>query len=481
MFTISILLFFQNSLVSGSYTCDLTLGRARKSCGESCKEHTFRECEKSIYEDQAAPSVSECLVFDSDEFLRDCDDKLSEIGLVLEFLLPFGNYNLTIRNFNDSANDLQFVFDKHVIPFSASLSKSFQFNRSAGPQFSIYSSKTFGLIDKKQLNFTIKIQSSFEECGDDCSFCCHENGFCYDHFERCDGNWECPNGEDEWECDREGDELVYCPKPNEEFKSIPLSQLCDGISDCYKSKDRPSADELQCNVCRHGAFLCARTNTSIPYCIAEDQLCDGFNDCIDGSDERSCPLADERRVLTAAIIGSLGCCALFVIALGCTRRLLYVQSLTSCSRARRSLQHLANILQVREAPPTYDAAMGYESTGQRPSRSRPWRLTRNGLRRESRRARRRRIQDQDNASIDLPSVSEEQPTIVQRTQSSESIEWRPSGQLDDSSAGVLHFPSPETVAPTQISAHECVQLNSTGQGSTGGPDEDERRSISSQH
>ena len=52
-----------------------------------------------------------------------------------------------------------------------------------------------------------------------------------------------------------------------------------------------------------------------------------------------------NSVLTAAIIGSLGCCALFVIALGCTRRLLYVQSLTSCSRARRSLQHLANILQ----------------------------------------------------------------------------------------------------------------------------------------
>ena len=41
-----------------------------------------------------------------------------------------------------------------------------------------------------------------------------------------------------------------------------------------------------------------------------------------------------------------------------------------------------NCFEVREAPPTYDAAMGYESTAQRPSRSRPWRLTRNGLRRE---------------------------------------------------------------------------------------------------
>merc|ERR1719394_2309058 len=113
--------------------------------------------------------------------------------------------------------------------------------------------------------------------------------------------------------------------------------------------------------------------------------------------------------------------------------------------------------------------MGYESTAQRPSRSRPWRLTRNGLRRESRRARRRRIQEQDNASIDLPSVSEEQPSIVQRTQSSESIDWRPNGQ-NDSSAGVLQFPSPEL--PADISAHESVQLNNTGTGPgpSGGPD-----------
>ena len=66
---------------------------------------------------------------------------------------------------------------------------------------------------------------------------------------------------------------------------------------------------------------------------------------------------------------------------------------------------MANILQVREAPPTYEAAMGIEVKfiasdptlnlffekcfGTRQSRSRPWRLTRHGLRRDSRRRRRR--------------------------------------------------------------------------------------------
>ena len=48
----------------------------------------------------------------------DCDDQLSEIGLVLEFLLPFANYNLTISNYNSSTNDIHFLFDKFVVPLS---------------------------------------------------------------------------------------------------------------------------------------------------------------------------------------------------------------------------------------------------------------------------------------------------------------------------------------------------------------------------
>ena len=38
---------------------------------------------------------------------------------------------------------------------------------------------------------------------------------------------------------------LFTPKTNEDHKAIPLSQLCDGINDCYASKDRPSADEMQ--------------------------------------------------------------------------------------------------------------------------------------------------------------------------------------------------------------------------------------------
>ena len=70
---------------------------------------------------------------------------------------------------------------------------------------------------------------------------------------------------------------------------------------------------------------------------------------------------DKRKVLTAAIVGSLGCGVLFVIALGCTRRLFHVQNSSSCSRTRRNFQNLANILQVREPAQKRDLATRKEA------------------------------------------------------------------------------------------------------------------------
>jgi len=245
-------------------------------------------------------------------------------------------------------------------------------------------------------------------CPAECDHCCDETNFkCYRKHQVCDGEWQCPNGQDERACPtcQSQPTFVQCPGDlvfDAQLKCLPVNFVCDGVPDCNcKTKScrlSNGFEEQNCGACGEGAFHCASTDS----CIPERQQCDMRPDCAGGEDELDCPIEDKRKVLTAAIVGSLGCGVLFVIALGCTRRLFHVQTATSCSsRARRNLQSLANILQVREAPPTYEVAMGIEnqvSFGTRQSRSRPWRLTRNGLRRDSRRARRRHRQEENLAT-----------------------------------------------------------------------------------
>lgn len=248
------------------------------------------------------------------------------------------------------------------------------------------------------------------ECPAECTHCCQNSNFkCYSNKEKCNDFWDCPDGEDEIGCSDCKQEEVQCPGElfSEKSKCIPKSYVCDGVKDCNcpenkKCSNRDGFEESQCSTCQPGGFLCRKSSI----CIEERLRCNLEADCPDGEDERNCPIEDKRKVLTAAIVGSLGCGVLFVIALGCTRRLFHVQASSACSRTRRNFQNLANILQVREAPPTYEAAMGIECFGTRQSRSRPWRLTRHGLRRDSRR-RRRRVGE--NTTEDEPSPIEAPP------------------------------------------------------------------------
>ncbi|XP_053305638.1 low-density lipoprotein receptor-related protein 3 [Spea bombifrons] len=169
---------------------------------------------------------------------------------------------------------------------------------------------------------------------------CGNEEACFSDNQRCDGWWHCPNGRDEENC--------------------PLCQAneypCEGGSGlCYSSLDRcnnqkncpDGSDEKNCYSCQPGNFHCA-TNL----CIFETWRCDGQEDCQDGSDEQDCLVIVPRKVITAALIGSLVCGLLLVIALGCAFKLYSLRS-----REYRAFETQMTRLEAefvrREAPPSY--------------------------------------------------------------------------------------------------------------------------------
>lgn len=350
-------------------------------------------------------------------------------------------------------------------------------------QFGLWEQSIDSTLDF-DLDFAPVLQTS---CPAECKNCCKDSNFkCYSDNQKCDGIWDCPNGEDEVGCGKCKETEIACPGRlfYEDSKCLPMSYVCDGVKDCNcPDHEKCSLDngweERQCSTCKPGGFLCKVSNM----CIPERLRCNLEADCPDGEDERNCPIEDKRKVLTAAIVGSLGCGVLFVIALGCTRRLFHVQNSSSCSRTRRNFQNLANILQVREAPPTYEAAMGIECFGTRQSRSRPWRLTRHGLRRDSRR-RRRRVGD--NAPEEEPSTMEVPPLTQASSEGITQVQINsvnPSDSLD-SFDSINVIPVDQNTSCTQVVAPETFNIASPTSGQDHPeeviePETEDRKSISS--
>ncbi|XP_072323315.1 low-density lipoprotein receptor-related protein 12 [Scyliorhinus torazame] len=168
---------------------------------------------------------------------------------------------------------------------------------------------------------------------------CGGNWGCYTEQQRCDGYWHCPNGRDEHNCSSCQKDEFPCSRNG---VCYPLSDRCN-----YQNHCPNGSDEKNCFFCQPGNFHCKNNR-----CVFESWVCDAQDDCGDGSDEEHCPVIVPTRVITAAVIGSLICGLLLVIALGCTCKLYSLRMFE-----RRSFEtHLSRVeaeLLRREAPPSY--------------------------------------------------------------------------------------------------------------------------------
>ncbi|KAM8828744.1 uncharacterized protein AB9W97_004546 [Spinachia spinachia] len=140
------------------------------------------------------------------------------------------------------------------------------------------------------------------------SVMCRHASVCLPQEQLCDGNKDCPEGDDEDLC------VATCPEGDFKCKDgrrcISGTLVCDGRPQC-----RDGSDEVDCprsapraarsNVlkCRVGSTLCEDGTE----CVSYSHVCDGERDCRDGSDEQGCdaavtasPTVSEIRVFTEA-------------------------------------------------------------------------------------------------------------------------------------------------------------------------------------
>ncbi|KAG8596178.1 hypothetical protein GDO81_001764 [Engystomops pustulosus] len=163
-------------------------------------------------------------------------------------------------------------------------------------------------------------------------------GGCFSDSQRCDGNWDCANGRDEVNCTNCPEGQFPCATSH---GCYPIHERCN-----YQTSCQDGTDEKGCRGCQPGGFHC-----DMERCVYEAWVCDGQADCRDGSDEKNCGYTLPRKVIAAAVIGSLICATLLVVALGCTCRLY-----TSRAREYSIFAPLSRIdaeLIQQQAPPSY--------------------------------------------------------------------------------------------------------------------------------
>lgn len=182
--------------------------------------------------------------------------------------------------------------------------------------------------------------------------CVGENT-CYDSVsDRCNGLWDCPlYGSDEKGCENCKKDDYTCGKRTSQCYN--MSERCNGLARCSNSMDETNCTPTQCGT-HNGTFLCDNGR-----CIYESWTCDERDDCGDNSDEKFCS-GTTKRVVIAAICGSMVCALLLVILLGCSCKLYSLRTMDhhhQFPRHETPMSRLYAEFLRRRAPPPYHEAM----------------------------------------------------------------------------------------------------------------------------
>ncbi|XP_057669254.1 sortilin-related receptor-like [Diorhabda carinulata] len=115
---------------------------------------------------------------------------------------------------------------------------------------------------------------SFFICGD---------GKCLPNYWRCDYDTDCADGSDEANCPRQN--CTAGQFACENGRCISSKWRCDGENDCRDESDERNCNEGKPTSCKGEEFTCKSGGV---ICIPTTWKCDGESDCTDGSDEFSC-------------------------------------------------------------------------------------------------------------------------------------------------------------------------------------------------
>ncbi|XP_050415154.1 very low-density lipoprotein receptor [Patella vulgata] len=135
------------------------------------------------------------------------------------------------------------------------------------------------------------------ECSSDKIRC--KNAYCIPKTYLCDGANDCPEHDDEQNCNRK-ERASDCSSDKIRCKNaycIPKTYLCDGANDCPEHDDEQNCVGQRSDLHDYHKLLTAERASECSsdkircknaYCIPKTYVCDGANDCPEHDDEQNC-------------------------------------------------------------------------------------------------------------------------------------------------------------------------------------------------